>query len=76
MRTASVVPLGSLVLCACGSSTVKTVQSNQNVQQVEQRVEQLVSNCLPTSDGTPDPLALRGGEARAKFAACTGWSRG
>jgi len=72
VRKASILLLGSLVLSACGSSTVKTVQSNKTVQQVEVQVERQVSKCMPTAGGAPNPLALRHSADRAKFVACTG----
>ena len=72
MKRASIVLLGSLAVSACGSSTVKTVQSNKSVQQVELQVEQQVSKCIPTSGGAPDPLALRRSAERSKFVTCTG----
>ncbi len=75
MRKASILLLWALILSACGSSTVKTVQSDKNVQQTEFKVEQQVRTCMPTAGGAPDPLLLRHGAARAKFASCTGVAR-
>lgn len=62
-----------LALSACGSSaTLKSAQSDKNVQQTEKQVENQVSKCMPTANGAPDPLLLRRSAERAKFAACTG----
>lgn len=73
VRRFSVLLLGWLVVSACGSSAgVKSAVSNKSVQRTEAQVAQQVSKCLPTAGGAPDPLLLRRGSARAKFAACTG----
>lgn len=73
MRT-SVVPLtGVLLLSACGSSaTLRSAQSDKNVQQIEAKVEKQVSSCMPTANGAPDPLLLRHHAVLAKFERCTG----
>jgi hypothetical protein len=64
---------GVLFLSACASSTtLKSAQSDKNVQQTEAKVEKQVSRCMPTANGAPDPLLLRQRAARTKFERCTG----
>lgn len=64
---------GAVILSACGSSApLKTVQNNKSVQQTEAKVQQQVRKCLPTKNGTPDPLLLSHSAARATFVSCMG----
>jgi len=72
VNRALIVLLSVGAVTACGSSSVKTVQSDKQVQQAEKQIEQQVSKCMPTAGGAPDPLLLRHSATRAKFQACTG----
>ena len=73
LRGLFVLLIGAFVLSACGSSAaLKSAQTNKTVQQTATKVEQQVSKCMPTTNGTPDPLLLTHHAERAKFAACVG----